>query len=225
MLVFSINLARMLAIATCIAALPACVQARYLMDEPGLNVVLAWRPTDELRDLGDRPVPRGPWQPLRVDTFADARGVPTAIGENIQHATHLPVTTTSLVGPFVAGGVRSVLAAQGLPLVAGAAQRALRGEVLQFFVSEDNTYNADVVLHLQVQSDEGKVLWDGTVAGRSKRWGRSLSEDNYAEAYGNAVVEAAKNLFVDAGFQAAVGNGSPAALLAEPPPAEPTKGP
>ncbi|MBI5611211.1 MAG: hypothetical protein HY902_20225 [Deltaproteobacteria bacterium] len=186
---------------------PHYIETPYAAQDENMSVPLQWRPTDKLRDLENRPVPRGPWQALRVDPFFDRRANPQVIGENVQHVQHFPIVTAGSVGPFAAAGVRDVLAAQGMRADAPEAQRILRGEVVQFFVREDNVYNADVVLHVQVQAQGGRVLWDATVSGRSKRWGRSMSAENYAEAYGNALVEAAKNLFVDPGFQAAVAMG------------------
>ncbi len=201
-----------LALAATACIPPQYIERPYAAQDDSLAIRLEWQPTDDLRDLDNRPVPRGPWQALRVDPFFDRRPNTQTVGENVQHGRPFPIITSDLVGPFAAAGVRQVLAAQGVHADAADAQRILRGEVVQFFVREDNTYNADVVLHVQVQAQDGRVLWDATVAGRSKRWGRSMSPDNYAEAYGNALVEAAKNLFVDRGFQAAVATGEPPPL-------------
>lgn len=218
-----VGIALALTVGACVP--PHYVETPYAAQDESMTVPLEWRPTDELRDLEGRPVPRGPWHALRIDPFFDRRPNPQIIGENVQHARHFAIVTAGQVGPFVAAGVRRVLTAQDMRVDAPEAQRILRGEVMQFQVREDNTYNADVVLHVQVQAQGGRVLWDGSAVGHSKRWGRSMSADNYAEAYGNAVVEAAKNLFVDRGFQAAVALGEPPPLpdaSVPPPPPPPT---
>ena len=73
------------------------------------------------------------------------------------------------------------------------ADRVLHTEVQRFFVVESGLYNGDVAMGITVTDGSGVVLWHGS-EGRSKRFGRSFSAENYQEALTSAAGEALKNL-------------------------------
>ncbi len=166
---------------------------------------LVWKPTDDLNVVGAGTHSAG--TPLRVDLFVDRRANSATIGEDARDRPATPLTSADQVAAFVSHGLAQVLPASGVAVTEGAARRVLRGAVKTFFVREDNTYNGEVAAQIQVQDDAGAVLYDAVVVGRSKRWGRSASAENYAETYSNAVVEIARHLLADPQFRAALGLG------------------
>ncbi len=186
-----------------LASLCACGGAQRA-DQPR-ELRLQWRPTDDLNVVG--PGAHAAAQPVRVDLFIDRRANPAVIGEDARDRPARPLATPDLVPAFVSHGLAQVLPQSGVPVIEGAANRVVRGAVQTFFVREDNTYNGEVAVQIQLQDASGAVLYDALVVGRSKRWGRSASAENYAETYSNAVVEIAKHVLADPRFRAALGLG------------------
>ncbi|MBM4342141.1 MAG: hypothetical protein FJ100_02045 [Deltaproteobacteria bacterium] len=192
---------RSILLCAAVLAVSACGGADRA-DQPR-ELRLTWRPTDDLNVVG--PGAYGAAAPVRVDLFIDRRANQATIGEDARGRPARPLSTPDLVPAFVSHGLAQVLPQSGVPVVEGASNRVLRGAVQNFFVREDNTYNGEVAVHAQLQDGSGTVLYDSVVVGRSKRWGRSASAENYAETYSNAVVEIAKHLLADPRFRAALG--------------------
>ena len=81
------------------------------------------------------------------------------------------------------------------------ATHILKGEVRQFFVTETGTYDGAVTLRLSVlRASDSQVLHEGIFRGTSKRWGRSLKDENYQECLSESLFEAARHLMEERGF-------------------------
>lgn len=131
---------------------------------------------------------------IAVEPFTDARDRRDAVGSNVEQGGAVPVTTPDDVPKFLAGRFAEVLSANGVHPVASGPDRVIHTEVQRFFVIESGLYNGDVALGITVTDGSGVVLWHGVSEGRSKRFGRSFSAENYQEALSSAAVEALKNL-------------------------------
>jgi hypothetical protein len=143
-------------------------------------------------------------QKVQVMPFVDNRQVKDSIGANKENSTPRPVTTPDDVARFVSMHAEDVLRAAQIAVVPGGASRILSGELVQFFVTEDNRYNATVTLNLTLTDSAGKVLWQGPAVGQQNKFGHSFDASNYNEALSDAVVRALHTLLINDQFLAAV---------------------
>ena len=171
-----------------------CVRATGPMQIP-----LRWAPTDDLRVPVDA-VDALSKQAIQVDSFVDARQDRGSIGKNTEARINNEskdvwlVSTPDDVAVFLAGRFREVLQANGVSTVASGATRVIKAEVREYYVTEGESYKADVVLRFTVEDGAGRTLWQGTGEGHANRWGRSYSEENYQESLCNAFLEATKDV-------------------------------
>jgi hypothetical protein len=103
--------------------------------------------------------------------------------------------------------MRALFERAGLKTVDGNGAVTINGEVKQFFVIEDSTYNAKFAVRLTVLGPGGKALWSGIASGEATRFGRSYKLDNYHEVLSDAVVNAVSSLLQSAEFQKALSGG------------------
>ena len=138
---------------------------------------------------------------VAVVPFTDRREGHGAVGVNVENGRNTEVTTSDDVGRFLSEQFAEVLRGSGVNVgVGSSAERVIHGEVQRFFVTESNLYEGVVILGITVSDARGAALWHGTCEGRSKRFGRSFSAENYQEALSSATVEAIKDLGDQPGF-------------------------
>jgi Uncharacterized lipoprotein len=165
------------------------------------DVTLEWKPTSALMP-GAMELPQAA---IQFATFTDQRSNPQAIGENREDdGKPKPVTTKDDVGAFVSTHMRELLSKAGLNTVDSNGTVTIKGEVKQFFVTETNTYQAQIVVHLIVVGQNGATLWSGLASGEANRFGRSYRLDNYEEALSDAIVDATSSMLKNAEFQKAL---------------------
>jgi hypothetical protein len=110
--------------------------------------------------------------------------------------------------------------------VADDAQLQAQGTLLRFMVNESNKpvgsmYNADVRVGFRLLDDQGRLLWEGTAAGESTRFGKSRNQDNVNEVLSDAIKQAYATALGDPALQNAwLGKSAPGAT-ASPAPATP----
>lgn len=165
-----------------------------------------------------------PGMRVRVEPVVDTRPEPGKLGENVEGA-RVPVTESvqGLTVRAVETALHRELQGLGLQLVATAAEaeRVLQVSIVRLWVSEDNTYNAEFRMTVEVRGAGGEVYASVLAAGTAKRFGSSLSEANYNEAWSSAFMEAFENVVEDPKFGEAMG---PNAVPAESQSAEPSSG-
>lgn len=143
---------------------------------------------------------------FKVLPFVDRRSDPSVIGVNVQDpAKPLKVTTRDDVAVWARDRFVEVLRRQGFELVEAGETHTIQVEVQKFLVTEAGLFNGDVELTASVAKPGGQPLWRGAMAGRSKRFGRTYSLENYYEALTNAFEDAAKKLGENPAFVAALG--------------------
>jgi hypothetical protein len=164
------------------------------------HVPLKWKPTSELQ-LGTMQMAL---TTIQFETFTDVRDDKEAIGENRENSTPKPVTTTDDVGAFVSMHMRELFDKAGLKTVDSGGTVTIKGEVKQFFVREESTYQSNAVVHLTVTGSDGKTLWTGIVQGDATRFGRSYKLENYYEVLSDAIVNTVSSMLGTAEFQKAL---------------------
>lgn len=171
-------------------ATAGCVHSSYVP----MRIPLRWKPTDEMR-LGPVGAVAGlNQQRIAIGPFLDGRQDLQQIGKNIENGGNAPVTTGDGVGAFLGARFADVLQANDVRVATAGATRIIKAEVLRYFVTEENTYSADVALRFTVEDPGGGAIWQGVAEGTSNRFGRSYKAENYHEALSNAFLEACKSL-------------------------------
>jgi len=142
---------------------------------------------------------------VRVGALADARQNPTEIGRRVDRGEVLAVTTRTDVAEWCTQQLRWALGRQGFALEAEKPTILVSGEVTRLEVVEEGMYHGHAALKLKVSAPDGRVLWEGTATGKSTRFGRTYSAENYVDAAGGALESAVGELLDDEGFAAAPG--------------------
>lgn len=168
------------------------------------GIPLGWTPTDTVAEVGAVDMTGITDAKLQIDKFADARKDPALIGENREEGGHRPVTTKDSVAGYVTDHLRESIQKAGLDVVDTGGTAVLSGEISDFFVTEVNTYHAEVTLRVTLRGASGKTLWSGVVGGSSTTFGHSYRAANYYKVLSNALVDATHNLLANPGFHDAL---------------------
>jgi hypothetical protein len=134
---------------------------------------------------------------FHVEPFADKRPADSPIA-TIEDDPH-PVQTPTDVAAFCTKQFTDLLTAASAHIGEEPNAVDLHAEILDFKVIEGGFYNGEARVHFSIQSG-GQSTWEGVYDGKSKRWGRSHSADNYNEALSNAFAEVVRNLMQDDSF-------------------------
>ncbi len=185
----------------CVAALCSIASAAALAAPKLLqDIPLQWKPTAELGAAV-----QSTHQRISFVAFKDVRDNPKLIAENREKSTPKPVTTKDDVGAFVSDSLRHIFDREGFNTVDSGGDLMISGEVRRLFVVETDTYNADVLLHITVQSRDGKTLWDGNTSGTATNFGRSYKAENYYEVISNSLIDATTTLLKNHDLAQALG--------------------
>ncbi len=166
-----------------------------------VHVPLAYRPTDTLQ------VPKieGGLPPdLRLAiTVTNGRSDRVDIGENVEKDTVVPVLPEQTTPEqFLQEAVSLELSRAGFAVATEAAQgtRVLHLDLRRFWTQESSMYRGTINVNAELTDPSGKQLWQGGIAGDSKRFGRSLSPENYQETFSDASIDLVHNLLSSEGF-------------------------
>lgn len=140
---------------------------------------------------------------FQVEPFVDSRPDKGKLGENQEGKVPKPVTTSGNVAEFCGKNFGNVLRQLGLGVVATGGDVVLEGEILEFTVTETNTYKGNVRIKVTAKRG-GQSIWTGVTVGTSERFGRSYKAENYYETISDSVLHAAQSLAQDSGFRAAL---------------------
>lgn len=104
------------------------------------------------------------------------------------------------------------LAGLGFPVTADpqAATHTLQLQLDQFWIVEGNTYQATLMAQGWLIDRNSTTLWQGPIAGKSSRWGRSQEESNFLQAFGDATLDGSVKLAQTPEFRNALAAGAAA---------------
>jgi hypothetical protein len=168
------------------------------------GIPLVWKPTTNLATVGAIDLTGLTNVKVQVARLGDKRDDPGLIGQNREKQPPRKVTTPDDVAGFVTDHMKSLMKGAGLNLVDSGGNATVKGEILQFFVAETDTYKGDVRIHVSVTNAAGKVMWNGVIGGSSTRFGRSYKDENYYETLSDSLIEATYNLLKTPGFHDAL---------------------
>jgi hypothetical protein len=80
----------------------------------------------------------------------------------------------------------------------------LKGDVVKLHVTESSMYEATATVKMTARNSSGNVLWQGTINGTSKRFGRSYKLDNYYESLSEAYQDAINGMLKNTAFRKAL---------------------
>jgi hypothetical protein len=167
-----------------------------------LRIPLDYAPKDHLELAGFTPPPG-----LRLAvTATDARTDNSAIGRNSEDESKpVPIYTTSRPPEeFLRDAVSRGLATAGITIAPDrtGATKVLNLALKKFWVEETGTYQGTITADADLRDATGGRLWQGQVSGNNKRFGRSLSADNYDECLSDASIDLVQNLLRNEAFTA-----------------------
>ncbi len=145
-----------------------------------------------------------PGSKIFFEVFKNETGQPEQVGENQEKGNTTRILTSDLEGPaqLVATAFRKEFQGMGFSLAEGPnqANRIISGAIIRFWSLETRSYETVVRLKVLVKDQAGKVLLNKTYAGSSRRFGRSLSQDNYNESFSDSMLDLIETMFADRDF-------------------------
>jgi hypothetical protein len=170
-----------------------------------ITVPLKYRPTSQLKMTGfagDVPEAK-----VQIAPVTDNRPDKERVGENVEENTPVAIQASDAPTEFVQTRLADLLSKTGLQVVpeGGQADRILQTELHTFWARETSTYDSEIRATFIVQDRTGKQLWKGTMNGTAKRFGRSLSAENYQEVFSDGMVDLVQNLLSNQKFREALG--------------------
>ena len=169
-----------------------------------LEIPLVWRPSNDFH-VADKTTLNGlyPHQ-YKVQPFIDTREHKNEIARNIEDKKTKIVTTRDDVADWCKSRFESIMKQHGLKVVEDNPSVIIKGDVLQFYVTEDNIYKGIVGVKITAESAAGKVLWQGVTSGKAQRFGRSYEVENYYETLSDAYLDAVNGLLKNPEFRTAL---------------------
>jgi len=166
------------------------------------NIPLTWKPTTTMAERGPLDLKGIDGAKLQVDAFIDNREDKAYIGVNKAKIPNRKVTTQEDVARFVTYQMKTLMSAQGVPIVESGGTVVMKGWIKRYFVEEASRYNADVELELTFSDPAtGKILWSFMTSGNSSRYGISYKADNYYEVLSDALISATHELLRNPKFR------------------------
>lgn len=171
------------------------------------NIPMVWRPTNDLYHDADTDKLSYLYnEKIKVMPFVDQRQNPKEIGKNIESSFRTKlVTTKDDVAQWCTDRFMFSLSQFGIiPVTSGETLR-IYGEVVQFYVNEDNRYRGNVGIKLIAQRPDGKIIWQGMMVGSASRLGRSYKDENYYEVLSDSFIQAFQNFMKNDSLAKAIG--------------------
>lgn len=166
------------------------------------GVPLVWRPTDR-KDVGVVNLLGITDIKIQIEPFVDTRPDKAKFGENQEDKQPKLVTTSGSVAEFCTRNFADTLRQFGLSVVPEGGDVVVGAEILEFMVTESNTYKGEVRLKVSVKRQD-KTEWIGLTSGTASRFGRSYKAENYYETISDSLLQAAVNAVRDEGFRKAL---------------------
>lgn len=166
------------------------------------NIPLVWKPTSTMAQRGPLDLKGLEGASLQIDPFIDNREDKALIGVNKAKIPNRKVSTQEDVARFVTYQMKTLMSAQGVPIVESGGTVVMKGWVKRFFVEEASRYNAEVELELTFTDPAtNKILWSFMTSGSSSRYGITYKADNYYEVLSDALMGATHELLRNPKFR------------------------
>jgi len=166
------------------------------------NIPLIWKPTSPMSERTTLDMKGLDGAKLQIDPFIDNRADKSLLGLNKSKTPNRKVTTQEDVARFVTYQMKTLMSAQGVPIVETGGTVVMKGWIKRFYAEDASRYNADVDLELTfTDAETGKILWSFMTSGNSSRYGITYKADNYYEVLSDALVGATHELLRNPRFK------------------------
>jgi hypothetical protein len=166
------------------------------------NIALAWKPTSPMAQRPALDMKGIEGAKLQVEPFIDNRADKQLIGMNKGSIPNRKVTTQEDVARFVTYQVKTLMAAQGVPIVESGGTVVMKTWIKRFYAEDASRYVADVDLELTFTDPAtGQILWSFLTSGNSSRYGIYYKADNYHEVLSDALISAVHELLRNPKFK------------------------
>ncbi len=155
--------------------------------ELGWSPSLAWQSPDTLQYVGVGA------HTFAVKPFSDSRPNKIQIGVYTGKKNNKPprtVSTKTDVAEWCTKHFSEGLRNYGIAVAPDTAEFMVTGTVDTFFVNETDQYRGTVVITLTVVRSSTGAKWSGRVMGGFEHWGRRFKQENFQQAYANALAGA-----------------------------------
>jgi hypothetical protein len=168
------------------------------------DVPLVWNPVNNSYNVSAATIAGYGAHKFKIMPFSDLRKDKKEIGRNIEHGQLKLVTTKDDAGRWCADALKEIFKHYGLTLADTKGTVVLTGDVVKLHVTESSTYEAAATVKMTARNSSGNVLWQGTINGKSKRFGRSYKLDNYYESLSEAYQDAVNGMLKNSAFRKAL---------------------
>ena len=169
------------------------------------DIPLVWKPTDNISEMEYIDISYLKKHQIKVNNFSDQRENMNEIGRNTEKESKIKlVTTKDNIAAWCTDRFKYVTREFGVNISDASPTIIIDGEIERFYVREQSTYKAEIVIRITAKTSVEGIIWEGLIKGNSSRWGKSYSADNYYEALGNAFIEAIYEWLKDDSFVRAV---------------------
>jgi hypothetical protein len=151
-----------------------------------------------VRYSGSIPVDARVYIPELTDNRADS----SSVGANTEGKKPIPIRTNSEATGFIREALNRELGNAGWAVVDSPSHATHRLELrlVRFWAEESLAYHAELTLRARLVDRGGAVKWEGVLGGTSSRWGRSLTVENYQEAFSDSVISLVESLMGNPAF-------------------------
>jgi hypothetical protein len=168
------------------------------------DVSLVWNPVKNSYNVSPATIDEYGSHKFKIMSFSDLRKDKKEIGRNIERGQLKLVTTKDDAGRWCADALKEIFKHYGLKLADTKETVVLKGDVVKLHVTESSMYEATATVKMTARNSSGNVLWQGTINGTSKRFGRSYKLDNYYESLSEAYQDAINGMLKNTAFRKAL---------------------
>jgi hypothetical protein len=191
-----------------IKLLPGCIIITALLcgmaSADLTDVPLVWTPVNNSYNVSPATIAGYGSHKFKIMPFSDLRKDKEEIGRNIERGQLKLVTTKDDAGRWCADALKEIFRHYGLKLADTKETVILKGDIVKLHVTESSTYEATATVKMTARNSSGNVLWQGTINGNSKRFGRSYKLDNYYESLSEAYQDAVNGMLKNSAFRKAL---------------------
>ncbi len=127
---------------------------------------------------------------VHVEPVTDERTDAAKVGENLEEEKPVAIKWGGTSpADFVRAAIERGVQEMGVRVSTSKtdATHIVRARLVRFYTAETNTYQADVRTVVAIaRPGSSTPLWEGPATGQAKRFGRSLSAENYQEVFTDA---------------------------------------
>jgi hypothetical protein len=160
-----------------------------------MSLNLKWLPSVDLGDMDDLDNAE-----IMKYNFAlevnDLRTTGQEIGRNAEDKEDIKlVTTTSDIASWFKTRFTSCLSGCGFQFSSEKpVDYTIQFDILDYYVLEESLYRGRLKTKVHLKDNNGNIVWEDLIVGKSSPWGQSFSRENYLNVLSNVIIDNIKEL-------------------------------